>query len=114
MQHTVLLYPDECPLARAISNKKVPRFVLRSKDENSNSVDLNETPTKKEKRKKLFSFNRHSEDKPDKEKKPKIQKGKKGKIDKSAISVQVNHLDESHFSSEGEADQTVAEESVTY
>lgn len=114
LQHTVLLYPDECPLARAISNKKVPRFVLRSKDENSNSVELNETPTKKEKRKKLFSFNRHSEDRPDKEKKPKVAKGKKGKINKSAISVQVNHLDESAFSSEGEADQTVAEDTATY
>jgi len=93
----VLLYPDECPLARAISSKKVPRFVLRTKDENSNSVDLNETPTKKEKRKKLFSFSRNSEDKPEKEKKVRFPKGKKGKIDKSAISVQINHLEESNF-----------------
>jgi len=94
----VLLYPDECPLARAISSKKVPRFVLRTKDENSNSVDLNETPTKKEKRKKLFSFSRNSEDKPEKEKKVRFPKGKKGKIDKSAISVQINHLEESTVS----------------
>ena len=114
LQHTVLLYPDECPLARAISNKKVPRFVLRSKDENSNTVEINETPTKKEKRKKLFSFHRHSEEKPEKEKKQKPSKGKKGKIDKSAISVEINHfeekIDDSHFSSEGEIEPSATQD----
>ena len=89
-----MLYPDECPLARAISSKKVPRFVLRHKDENSNSADLTESPTKKEKRKKLFSFSRNSEDKPDKEKKHKLPRNKKGKLDKSAISIEISHLEE--------------------
>ena len=102
---TVLLYPDECPLARAISSKKVPRFVLRKKDENGNSVDLSESPVKKEKRKKLFSFSRSSEEKPDKEKKHKLPRTKKGKLDKSAISIEVSHLEEETIaSSEGELD----------
>ena len=100
------MYPDECPLARAISSQKVPRFVLRNKDENSNSVDLSESPVKKEKRKKLFSFSRNSEDKekPDKEKKTKLPRNKKGKLDKSAITIEVNHLEEPNASSEGELD----------
>eukprot|EP00111_Clytia_hemisphaerica_P011167 TCONS_00032689-protein len=94
-KHNVLLYADQCPLARAISSKKVPRFVLRHKDENSNSTDLTESPTKKEKRKKLFSFSRNSEDKSEKEKKHKLPRTKKGKLDKSAISIEISHLEES-------------------
>ena len=103
------MYPDECPLARAISSKKVPRFVLRKKDENSNSVDSIESPVKKEKRKKLFSFSRNSEDKekPDKEKKLKLPRNKKGKLDKSAISIEVNHLEEPNVTSEGELNAVV-------
>ena len=104
------MYPDECPLARAISSKKVPRFVLRKKDENSNSVDLS-SPTKKEKRKKLFSFSRNTEEKPEKEKKHKFPRNKKGKLDKSAITIEVSHLEEpSLASSEGELDTVSATE----
>ena len=97
--YTVLLYPDDCPLARAISNKKVPRFVLRRKDENSNpTVNVNLPATnKKEKRRNLFSFSKKDSFDVEKTEKEKKKSKKKKKSDRgSVISIEVNPLEEDH------------------
>ena len=99
-----MLYPEESPLARAISNKKVPRFVLRLKAEvivPPVSPDSSVSPqsTKKEKKKKRFSFGDKSEkekiakDKSKKEKKSEKKSNKKLKSDKdkSFVNVEINH-----------------------
>ncbi|XP_065659576.1 ras-associating and dilute domain-containing protein isoform X3 [Hydra vulgaris] len=79
---TVLLLSEECPLARAISNKKIPRFILC---ENNSNISVKPedsvsqySSSKEEKKKKLFGKDK-IENKVKKTDDPLVKKKKKSK-----------------------------------